>query len=147
MSVALRLQRGGSKGSPYYRIVATDKRNARDGRFIERIGSYNPMLSKDDAGRVVLKEERVKYWLGVGAQPSDRVHGFLHNAGLLKEKLDISHRPQVERKKKDKKTRQEVKLAAVETAKAEAVANAAAEAEAAKAAAEAPAEEAAPAAE
>lgn len=134
MSVALRLARGGQKKRPFYRIVATDKRNARDGRFIEKLGTYNPMLAKDNPQRVTLVEERIKYWLSVGAQPSERVHGFLHKAGIVSEAFDVSHRPQKTRKNADKKTRQEVK--------AEAEAEAAAQAEAeAKAAAEAPAEE------
>lgn len=135
MSAVLRLQRGGAKARPYYRIVAADKRAPRDGRFIERIGSYNPMLAKDDANRVIFQEERVKHWLSVGAQPSDRVHILLNKAGLLEEKLDTSHRPTKARRNKDKKTRQEVKAAADAEAKAQAEAEAAA-------AKEAPAEEA-----
>ncbi len=142
MSVAIRLQRGGAKKAPYYRIVATDKRNARDGRYIEKIGTYNPMLPKEGGKRVTLVEDRIKYWLSVGAQPSDRVHGFLFEAGILKDKLDISHRPTKARKDAKKKTRQELKAEADIAAAEEAKANAAAEAEAAKAAAEAPAEEA-----
>lgn len=140
MSVVLRLQRGGAKKAPYYRIVATDKRNPRDGRYIEKIGTYNPMLPKEGGKRVALVEERVKHWLSVGAQPSDRVHGFLFEAGLLKEKLDVSHRPQKTRKDEKKKTRRELKAEAEIAAAEEAKAAAAAEAEAAKAAAEAPAE-------
>lgn len=143
MSVALRLARGGAKKRPYYRIVATDKRNARDGKFIEKVGTFNPMLAKDNPQRVVLVEDRVKYWLSVGAQPSDRVHSFLFAAGLLKEKLDVSHKPQKARKNKDKKTRVEVKAEAAAAAAEEAKAAAAAEKEAAAAAAEAPAEAAA----
>ena len=142
MAVVLRLARGGQKKRPYYKIVATDKRNPRDGRFIEKVGTYNPMLAKDDANRVTLVEDRIKYWLSVGAKPSDRVHGFLHKAGILAEALDISHRPTKERKRTDKKTRVELRA----EAEAEAAANAAAEEEAAKAAAAeaaaAPAEEA-----
>ena len=82
MSVAIRLSRGGSKKRPYYKIVVADSRNARDGRFIERIGSYNPLLAKDDENRVQLDAERAKHWLGVGAQPSDRVARFLDAAGV-----------------------------------------------------------------
>ncbi len=136
MSVALRLARGGAKKRPYYRIVATDKRNPRDGRFIEKLGTYNPMLPKDSGKRVTLVEDRIKYWLSVGAQPSERVHGFLHKAGILDEAFDVSHRPQKNRKKEDKKTRQELKAEAEAEAKAQAE-------EEAKAAAEAPVEEAA----
>ena len=82
MSVKIRLSRGGAKKRPYYHIVIADSRRARDGKFIERVGSYNPMLPKDNPDRVKLNEERIKHWLGVGAQPSDRVHRFLGAAGL-----------------------------------------------------------------
>ena len=82
MAVSIRLSRGGSKKRPYYRIVVADARAPRDGQFIERIGSYNPLLAKDDAGRVVLNTERAKHWLDVGAQPTDRVARFLDAAGL-----------------------------------------------------------------
>ncbi len=82
MSLRIRLARGGAKKRPFYRIVVADSRMPRDGRFIERIGSYNPMLPKDHPDRVVLKEERVRHWLGVGALPSDRVSRFLGAAGL-----------------------------------------------------------------
>jgi small subunit ribosomal protein S16 len=82
MAVAIRLSRGGSKKRPYYKIVVADERSARDGKFIERIGSYNPLLAKDDANRVVLDSDRAKHWLGVGAQPTDRVARFLDAAGV-----------------------------------------------------------------
>jgi small subunit ribosomal protein S16 len=80
----MRLSRGGSKKRPYYKIVVADVRAPRDGKFIERIGSYNPLLAKDDAGRIVLNAERAKHWLDNGAQPSDRVARFLDAAGVLK---------------------------------------------------------------
>jgi small subunit ribosomal protein S16 len=83
MAVAIRLSRGGSKKRPYYKIVVADARNARDGKFIERIGSYNPLLPKDSAERVKLDADRARHWLSVGAQPSDRVHRFLDAAGIL----------------------------------------------------------------
>ena len=83
MAVAIRLSRGGAKKRPYYKIVVTDARNSRDGKFIERIGSYNPLLPKDSADRVKLDAERARHWLSVGAKPSDRVHRFLDQAGLL----------------------------------------------------------------
>lgn len=83
MSLKMRLSRGGSKKRPYYRIVVADVRSPRDGRFIERIGSYNPLLPKDHAERMTFDEERVRYWLGVGAKPTDRVHRFLDAAGIL----------------------------------------------------------------
>jgi small subunit ribosomal protein S16 len=82
MAVSIRLSRGGSKKRPYYRIVVADARSPRDGNFIERLGSYNPLLAKDDANRVVLNVERAKHWLSVGAQPTDRVARFLDAAGV-----------------------------------------------------------------
>ena len=82
MAVAIRLARGGAKKRPYYKIVVTDARNSRDGKFIERIGSYNPMLPKDSPERVKLDADRARHWLSVGAQPSDRVARFLDQAGL-----------------------------------------------------------------
>ena len=82
MAVSIRLSRGGSKKRPYYRIVVADARSPRDGNFIERIGSYNPLLAKDDAARVVLDSDRAKHWLSVGAQPTDRVARFLDAAGV-----------------------------------------------------------------
>src|SRR3954447_5626705 len=82
MAVAIRLSRGGAKKRPYYKIVVTDSRTGRDGKFIERIGSYNPMLPKDSPERVKLDADRAKHWLSVGAQPSDRVARFLDAAGV-----------------------------------------------------------------
>ena len=86
MSVAIRLSRGGAKKRPYYKIVVADSRNARDGKFIERIGSYNPLLAKDNPDRVKLDEERAKHWIEVGAKPSDRVARFLDAAGIMERK-------------------------------------------------------------
>jgi small subunit ribosomal protein S16 len=83
MSLKIRLARGGAKKRPFYSIVIADARNPRDGRFIEKVGTYNPMLERDHADRVTLKEERLKHWLGVGAQPTERVARFLGNAGLI----------------------------------------------------------------
>ena len=82
MAVAIRLARGGSKKRPYYRLVVADSRNARDGRFIEKVGTYNPLLAKDSPDRVKLDAERITHWLSVGAQPSDRVARFLDAAGI-----------------------------------------------------------------
>jgi len=82
MAVAIRLSRGGSKKRPYYRIVVADSRNARDGRFIEKVGTYNPLLAKDSPERVKLDTDRISHWLSVGAQPSDRVLRFLDAAGV-----------------------------------------------------------------
>ena len=82
MSLAIRLARGGMKKKPYYRIVVTDSRNARDGKFLEKIGTYNPLLNKENPDRVKLDGERATHWLSVGAQPSDRVARFLDAAGI-----------------------------------------------------------------
>ena len=84
MALKIRLARAGSKKRPYYHIVVADARAPRDGRFIERIGSYNPLLPKDNAERVKVNVERAKYWLSVGAQATDRVARFLDKEGLLK---------------------------------------------------------------
>ena len=82
MAVAIRLARGGSKKRPYYRVVVADSRNSRDGRFIEKVGTYNPLLAKDSPERVKLDHDRISHWLSVGAQPTDRVARFLDAAGL-----------------------------------------------------------------
>lgn len=84
MPLKIRLSRGGAKKRPYYRIVVAEATAPRDGRFIEKIGSYNPLLPKDHAERVTLVEDRVKHWLSVGAQPTDRVLRFLDARGLAK---------------------------------------------------------------
>ena len=81
MAVRIRLARGGAKKRAYYRIVAADARSPRDGKFLERLGSYNPLLAAEDTNRVTINEERVRYWLGQGAQPTDRVARFLEAAG------------------------------------------------------------------
>lgn len=83
MATSIRLSRGGSKKRPYYRIVVADSRSPRDGRFIERIGSYNPLLAKDNPERVKLDVERAKHWVSVGAQATDRVARFLDAAGIV----------------------------------------------------------------
>ncbi len=141
MALAMRLARGGRKGRPFYRIVVTDKRMARDGRYIEKLGTYNPLLANDDDKRVVFNEERVKYWLEQGAQPSDRVARFLGKAGLA-DMPEVRETP----KKSEPKEKTKMKMADKAEklkAKAEAEAAAAEEAKAAEAAAaEAPAEEA-----
>jgi len=84
MAIKIRLARAGSKKRPYYHVVVADARSPRDGRVIERIGSYNPMLEKTDEKRVVIDTERAAHWLKTGAQPTDRVERFLDAAGLLK---------------------------------------------------------------
>jgi small subunit ribosomal protein S16 len=83
MSVKIRLSRGGAKKRPYYQIVIADARSPRDGNFIERVGTYNPMLPADHPERITLKEDRVKEWLSKGAQPTDRVVKFLAKANLV----------------------------------------------------------------
>jgi small subunit ribosomal protein S16 len=142
MAISLRLSRGGSKKRPYYRIVVADARSPRDGKFIEKIGTYNPLLAKDDAKRVVLDNDRATYWLGVGAQPTDRVARFLDAAGL-KERTAKNNpnkgkpgEKAVERAGERAETLKAAEEAAAE-AKAEAAAAAAAPAPAAE---EAPAE-------
>lgn len=143
MATSIRLSRGGSKKRPYYKIVVTDSRSPRDGRFIERIGSFNPLLAKDDANRVVLDAERAKHWVSVGAQPTDRVARFLDAAGIKERAARNNPEKAVPGKKATERAEDKAaKLA--EAAEAEAAAKAAAE-EAAKA--PAPEPEAAPAEE
>jgi small subunit ribosomal protein S16 len=86
MSIKIRLARGGAKKRPFYRIVIADSRSPRDGRFIERIGSYNPMVAQDHPDRLKLDQERAKHWLAVGAQPTNRVARFLAKEGLMAER-------------------------------------------------------------
>lgn len=83
MPTTIRLSRAGTKKRPYYRIVVTSSRSPRDSKFIERIGTYNPLLAHDDAKRVIIDTDRAKHWLSVGAQLSDRVHLFFNKAGLV----------------------------------------------------------------
>jgi small subunit ribosomal protein S16 len=130
MSVRIRLARGGTKKRPYYRIVATDSHSARDGRFLEKLGAYNPLLAKDNPQRVTLREERIRHWLSVGAKPSDRVCRFLDAAG-------ISENTVKQRGTGKRAAAIAAKKAEAEAAAAEAAAKAA---EAAKPAAEASAE-------
>lgn len=86
MTLKIRLTRGGAKKRPHYRIVVADSRFPRDGRYIENVGTHNPLLPKDHDERVVLKEDRIKHWLSVGARPTDRVNRFLDAAGIMKRK-------------------------------------------------------------
>ena len=130
MSVRIRLSRGGSKKHPFYRVVAADQRAPRDGRFIERLGSYNPMLPKEHADRFVVDVERVKYWLSKGAQPTERLEKMLSALGLVNAPAT---------REQPKKSAPKAK--ALERIK-EKEEKAKAAAEAAAAAAEAPAEEA-----
>ncbi len=87
MAMKIRLARGGSKKRPYYSIVAADSRMPRDGRFLEKLGTYNPLLPKDSEDRIKMDMERVQHWLSQGAQPTDRVARFLEAAGV-KEKAE-----------------------------------------------------------
>jgi small subunit ribosomal protein S16 len=82
MATKIRMSRAGAKNRPFFRIVVADSRSPRDGRFLEKLGTYNPLLAKDNPQRVVLDVERIKHWLSVGATPSDRVARFLHEANL-----------------------------------------------------------------
>lgn len=127
MAMKIRLARGGSKKRPFYRVVAADTRMPRDGRYVEKLGTYNPLLAKDDENRVELNVERVQYWLGEGAQPTDRVSRFLEAAGIIakKERANL---------KKAEPGKKAVARAEEKASKAAAAAEAAA----------APAEEAAP---
>ncbi len=137
MSVAMRMARGGSKKRPYYKIVIADIRAPRDGKFIERIGSYNPLLAKDDEKRVILDIDRAKHWLSVGAQPSDRVARFLDAAGVLKREA----RNNPNKAKPGEKATERLEEKAEKAAAAEEAAKEAAAAPAEEAVAETPAEE------
>ena len=147
MAVSIRLSRGGAKKRPYYRIVVSDSRSPRDGKYLEQIGTYNPMLPKDSGERVKLNEDRARHWLSVGAQPTDRVARFLDTAGI-KERAPRNNPKKAEPGEAAKERAEEkaAKIAEAEEAKkaAEEEAKAAAAAPAEEAAAEeAPAEEAA----
>ena len=134
MAVSIRLSRGGAKKRPYYRIVVADSRAGRDGKYLEQIGTYNPILAKDNPDRVKLNEDRARYWVGVGAQPSDRVARFLDAAG-------VKERPARNNPNKGEpgdKAKERAEERAAKAAEAEAAANAPAEEEAP---AEAPAAE------
>jgi small subunit ribosomal protein S16 len=141
--IKIRLSRAGSKKRPYYRIVVADVRAPRDGKFIEKVGTYNPMVAKDHADRLRLDKERVQHWLKEGAQPTDRVAKFLAANGLGK-KPEIptqtkQHLPKAKAQERIREAEEKAKEAAEAKKQAEEEAKAAAETEAA-----APAEEAAP---
>jgi small subunit ribosomal protein S16 len=146
MALSMRLSRGGSKKRPYYKIVVADARAPRDGKFIERIGSYNPQLPKDSAERMILDAERAKHWLAAGAQPSDRVARFLDVAGVKERKVKTNpNKGEPGQKAKDRAEDKATKLAEAEEAAAAAAAAPAPEPEPEVVAEEAPAaEEAAP---
>lgn len=142
MPVAMRLSRGGSKKRPYYRIVVADNRAPRDGKYLEQIGSYNPLLAKDDPERIKLNEDRARHWLSVGAQPSDRVARFLDAAGV-KERTARNNPNKAEPGEKAKERAEEKAAKVAEAEEAKKAAEEEAKAAAAAPAEEAPAEEAA----
>jgi small subunit ribosomal protein S16 len=144
MSIAIRLARGGSKKRPYYRIVVADSRAPRDGRFIEKVGTYNPLLAKDSPERVKLLGERISHWLSVGAQPSDRVARFLDAAGI-RERAARNNPNKAVPGEKAKERAEERETKATEAAEAAAAAAAAPAPAAEEAPASAEAEEQAPA--
>jgi len=124
MAVSLRLSRGGSKKRPYYKIVVANSRAPRDGKFLEQVGTYNPLLAKDDENRVRLVEDRVRYWLGVGAQATDRVARLLDKAGI-KERAATNNPNKGEPGQKAKDRAEDKAAKAAEAAEAAAAAAAA----------------------
>ena len=144
MAMKIRLARGGSKKRPFYRVVAADSRMPRDGRYVEKLGTYNPLLPKDSEERVKLDMERVQHWLNEGAQPTDRVSRFLEAAGILEKKERANlQKGEPGQKAKDRLEEKEAKAQAAKEAAEEAAAAPAEEAPAEEAPAEeAPAEEA-----
>lgn len=148
MALKLRMARGGRRNLPYYRIVVTDSRNPRDGKFIEKIGTYNPLLANDNPQRVTLNVERIKYWLEQGAQPSDRVALFLGKAGLIEmPKYSETPKKSAPKAKTVERNKEKVQKAEKAAADAEAAKQAAAEAAAAPAPVEEPEAVAEPVAE
>ena len=141
MALKIRLSRGGSKKRPFYRIVVAEAASPRDGRYVERVGHYNPMLPKEDETRLVVNGERVAHWMGLGAKPTDRVHKLLASLNLAPA---FEYREQPKKSAVGKKRAEREEEAAEAAAEAAAAEAAAAEAAAAEAAAadEAPAEEA-----
>ena len=117
MAMKIRLARGGSKKRPFYRIVAADSRMPRDGRFIEKLGTYNPLLPKDSEQRVQMNMERVQYWLSQGAQPTDRISRFLEAAGVV-EKKERSNPQKAKPGKKAQERAEEKAAKAAEAAEA-----------------------------
>lgn len=124
MSVSLRLSRGGSKKRPYYKVVVSNSRAPRDGKYLEQVGTYNPLLAKDDENRVRLVEDRVRYWLGVGAQPTDRVARLLDKAGIKERKVTLNPKAGVPGKKAQERAEERAEKAR-EAAEAAAAASAA----------------------
>ena len=122
MSLVIRMARAGTKKRPFYHIVAADSRSPRDGRFIERLGYYNPLLPKDKEERLKLDMDKVKSWIVKGAQPSDRVMRFLDKAGVAKR--TARNNPEKAIPRKERKIKAEEAAKAAEAAKAEAKAKA-----------------------
>ncbi len=133
MATKIRLARGGAKKKPFYRIVVADQRAPRDGDFIEKLGVYNPLLAKDDASRIQYNAERMKYWLGVGAQPSETLARLLRKEGVITTKPEYTPKPKADklppRAAARKAAEEEAKKKAEEEAKAPAPAAEAAPAE------------------
>ena len=144
MALKIRLARGGAKKRPFYRIVVAEAAMPRDGRFVERLGTYNPMLPRDHDDRLVLKSERINYWLGQGARPTDRVHKMLAGAGLM-EAFQVRDQPKKSApgRKRQEREAEAAEAAAAAAAEAEAAAEAPVEEAPAEEAVEAPAEESA----
>ena len=144
MSLKIRLARAGAKKRPFYRIVVADSKSPRDGRYIEKVGTFNPLLPRDSGDRVILVEERIKHWLGHGAQPTDRVLRFLDKAGLAKRAARLNPtkaqpgKKRLEREEAKRTAEEEKAKAAAEAAAAPAPEEPAAEAEAPAAEAEQP---------
>jgi small subunit ribosomal protein S16 len=115
MGLKIRMSRAGATNQPFYRIVVADSRAPRDGRYIERLGTYNPLLPREHKDRVVLKLERIKHWMGVGALPSERVQKFLAAAGVM---AAPKLRPQTKKDKPKAKAQERMKAAAEAAAKA-----------------------------
>ncbi|WP_323732524.1 30S ribosomal protein S16 [Candidatus Bandiella euplotis] len=103
MTVKIRLARAGAKKKPYYRVVVANADAPRDGRFLEKVGTYNPMLAKEDNNRIILNQERIKHWLSVGAQPTDRVVKFLEKKELIQAKPILKSKESASKKSSDKK--------------------------------------------
>jgi len=141
MALKIRLARGGAKKRPFYRIVIAEASAPRDGRYVERVGTYNPMVPKDHEQRLTLKSERITYWLGQGAQPTERVQKMLAGAGLTEAPV-IREQPKKSAPGKKRAEREAEEAAAAADAAEAAAAEESAAAEAAAAADEAPAEEA-----
>ena len=119
MAMKIRLARGGSKKRPYYSIVAADSRMPRDGRFIEKLGTYAPLLPKDNAERVTMDVERVKHWLAQGAQATDRVSRMLEAAGIIEKKQRANlKKGEPGKQAKDRATQKSAKAAAAAEAAA-----------------------------